>query len=163
MRVVFFFSLPHPLTTAFKLAQAKLPVKSEFITRDTPPRLGNIVSEDLRPPPAAQTSEALLLQMAEKGHNQVLKKLARRSIIQKREEEREFASLKVVAPLMVSPPTELDGLTEEIVAAEIEARQREYIWQAEAAQEMKAKGAQASEDVPTELSESTPSPSPVSA
>jgi ribosomal protein L16 len=39
---------------ALKLAQVKLPAPTEFINASTPPRLGSIVSEELRKPTAAQ-------------------------------------------------------------------------------------------------------------
>lgn len=39
-----------------RLAAAKLPIRTEFITATTPPRLGREVSQDLaQPKPAAET------------------------------------------------------------------------------------------------------------
>lgn len=91
------------LTPAFKLAQAKLPVKSEMISTATAPRLGRIVSHELDHPPASQPIPALLNQMADKGHRKVLVKIRRRNEIRVREVEREFAGLNVRAPALERP------------------------------------------------------------
>lgn len=45
---------------ALKLAQVKMPVHTEFVTMQTPPRLGNIVSDDLAKPLQAQPTVATL-------------------------------------------------------------------------------------------------------
>ncbi|KAK1921196.1 ribosomal protein L10e/L16 [Papiliotrema laurentii] len=90
---------------AFKLAQAKLPVKSEIITTASAPRLGNIVSHDLKHPVGAQPIPALLETMEKKiGRSKVLVKIGRRKVIRDRERRAEFGGLKVRAPLMQLQP-----------------------------------------------------------
>jgi hypothetical protein len=91
------------LTAAFKLAQAKLPVKSEMISTATAPRLGRIVSHELDHPASSRPIPALLNEMAEKGHRKVLVKIRRRNEIRLREVEREFAGLQVRAPPLERP------------------------------------------------------------
>lgn len=92
-------------TAAFKLAQAKLPVKSEIITTASAPRLGNIVSHDLKHPVGAQPIPALLETMEKKiGRSKVLVKIGRRKVIRDRERRAEFGGLKVRAPLMQLQP-----------------------------------------------------------
>ena len=89
------------LPPAFRLAQVKLPVKSEIITTATAPRLGSIVSHDLTHPAASRPIPALLEEMAQSGHRtKVLVKLRRRKEIREREQEREHAGLGVRAPTM---------------------------------------------------------------
>lgn len=44
---------------ALKLAQVKFAVGTEFITKASPPRLGNIVSHDLVKPPEARADVAV--------------------------------------------------------------------------------------------------------
>ena len=94
-----------PLTPAFKVAQAKLPVKSEIITASTAPRLGRIVSHDLKDPISAQPVPALLEEHEQRsGRSKVLVKMRKRKLIADRERLRDTAGLKVRAPLMVLPP-----------------------------------------------------------
>lgn len=50
--IVKFLVSCHP--TALKLAQARLPLQTEFITLSSPPRLGRIATPALADPPAAQ-------------------------------------------------------------------------------------------------------------
>lgn len=86
---------------AFKLAQAKLPVRSEFITTATPPRLGNIVSHDLPTPAGNLPIPALLKEMEANRAMKVITKIRKRNLIRQREIARERAGLVVRAPPLV--------------------------------------------------------------
>ena len=57
------------------MAQDKLPVKTEFITAKTPARLGDIVSDALRQPAAAQAVPALLAEMDANGEGRALREV----------------------------------------------------------------------------------------
>ena len=57
---------------ALKMAQDKLPVKTEFITVNTAPRLGSIVSSSLTAPLSAQPIPALLAQQGTRDKSSTL-------------------------------------------------------------------------------------------
>lgn len=52
------------MDTALRLASAKLPVPTEFLTRATPPRLGNIVEESIPPGSAKARGGAGIVEAA---------------------------------------------------------------------------------------------------
>ena len=51
------------LDSALRLAQVKLPVQTEFITHNTPARLGSLTSSSLAPPPSALPVPAQLAEL----------------------------------------------------------------------------------------------------
>lgn len=48
---------------ALRLAQVKLPVQTEFISHNTPARLGSLTSSTLAPPPSALPAPAQLAEL----------------------------------------------------------------------------------------------------
>lgn len=68
--------------TALKLAQVKLPVPTEFITRASSPRLGSISSSALTPPPPALPVPAQLAELDAKDEGGAV------DVIMRREEQR---------------------------------------------------------------------------
>ncbi|OCF39918.1 ribosomal protein L16 [Kwoniella heveanensis CBS 569] len=66
---------------ALKLAQARLPLQTEFITNETGPRLGRFSSASLRPPPSARPIPAKLVELDAKDEG------GARDTVFKREEE----------------------------------------------------------------------------